>query len=195
VSAATREWRRARLARRLASFRPDPAACPDDPLGILVCEEALAASVAGNYGVGALLANDGGEVLLRGGNQVFHPRFASDGHAEMALVSRLEREHPEVAPASLTLVVSLEPCPMCYARLKLAGIGRVLYLAADEAGGMVRRAAAMPPIWAYLHPGQSFAPARVSPRLRRLALAIFRLDLGDLRRRLVVRANPQEQPS
>jgi tRNA(adenine34) deaminase len=183
---ATRSWRRARLARRLSSFRPD-AACPDDPLGVMVCEEALAASAAGNYGVGALLADGRGQVLLRGGNQVFSPRFASDGHAEMVLVSRLEREHPEVAPGDLTLVVSLEPCPMCYARLKLAGIGRVLYLAADEAGGMVRRAAAMPPIWAYLHPDQAFAPARVSPRLRRLALAIFRLDLSELRCKLVAR--------
>jgi tRNA(adenine34) deaminase len=184
-------WRRARIGRRLAAFQPDPAAYPDDPMGVRVCEEALAAAVAGNYGVGALLVDAGGEVVLSGGNQVFEPRFASDGHAEMALVSRLERERAELAPAGLTLVVSLEPCPMCYTRLKLAGIGRVLYLAADEAGGMVRRAAHMPPIWAQLHPAQVFAPAQVAPALRRLALAIFSLGLRDLRGRLVARGLPR----
>jgi tRNA(adenine34) deaminase len=183
-------WRGARLARRLDVFVPDPAAYPDDTLGKLVCEEALAAARAGNYGVGAVLADGEGRVILRGGNRVFAPRFASDGHAEMALVSRLERERPELCPAELTLLVSLEPCPMCYTRLKLAGIGRVLYLAADEAGGMVRRAEQLPPIWALLHPGQVFAPARVAPTLRRLALAIFRLNLRALRGRLVARGRP-----
>jgi len=183
-------WRHGRLARRLASFAPDPEAYPDDPLGKLVCEEALAAVERGNYGVGALLADASGAVILRAGNRVFAPRFASDGHAEMALVSRLERERPELCPADLTLLVSLEPCPMCYTRLKLAGIGRVLYLAADEAGGVVHRAEQLPPIWALLHPGQEFAPARVSPRLRRLALAIFRLNLRELRGRLVARGRP-----
>jgi tRNA(adenine34) deaminase len=185
MSPALEQWRGTRLARRLASFAPDPEAYPDDSFGKLVCEDALAAVMAGNYGVGALLADGAGEVILRAGNQVFSPRFASDGHAEMVAASRLEHERPELVPAQLTLLVSLEPCPMCYARLKLAGIGRVLYLAADEGGGMVRRAAQMPPVWALLNPAQQFAPARVAPRLRRLALAIFRLNLGTLRARLV----------
>ena len=183
-------WRHDRLARRLAAFAPDPETYPDDALGKLVCDEALGAVARGNYGVGALLVDPSGAVILRAGNRVFAPRFASDGHAEMALVSQLERDHPELRPAELTLLVSLEPCPMCYTRLKLAGIGRVLYLAADEAGGMVHRAEQLPPIWALLHPGQEFAPARVSPRLRRLALAIFRLNLRELRGRLVARGCP-----
>jgi tRNA(adenine34) deaminase len=155
-----------------------------------VCEEALRAAAAGNYGVGAVLADAGGRVLLSGGNQVHAPRFASDGHAEMVLVSRLEAECPELAPAALTLMVSLEPCPMCYTRLKLAGIGRIRYLAPDPAGGMVHCAEKLPPIWALLHPAQEFAPARVSPALRRLALAIFHLNLAELRGKLVARAAP-----
>jgi tRNA(adenine34) deaminase len=184
---ALEPWRSARLARRLAVFAPDTASYPDDRLGKLVCEAALDAAMAGNYGVGALLATANGEVILRAGNQVFSPRFASDGHAEMVAVSRLERERPELAPGELTLIVSLEPCPMCYSRLKLAGIGRVLYLAPDEPGGMVRRAGQMPPVWGLLNPGQEFAPARVSARLRRLALAIFRLNLHEMRHRLLER--------
>lgn len=181
-------WRRRRLARRLAAFRPDPGNFPDDPLGVVVCQEALAAAEAGNYGVGAALVDASGAVVLRAGNAVHEPRFASDGHAEMVLVSRLERERPELVPTDLTLVVTLEPCPMCYTRLKLAGIGRVLYLVRDAAGGMVGRAASLPPVWQALHPAQEFLPARVSPQLRRLALAIFGLNLRALRMRLVRRA-------
>jgi tRNA(adenine34) deaminase len=190
VAGRLREWRAARLARRLAAFRPDVVSYPDDALGVKVCEEALAAAAAGNYGVGAVLADAGGRVILAAQNQVFTPRFASDGHAEMVAASRLEREYPELSPAGLTLLVSLEPCPMCFTRLKLSGIGRVLFLAPDDAGGMARRAEQMPPIWSLLHPGQEFAPARVAPRLRRLALAIFRLDLPELRGRLVARGRP-----
>jgi hypothetical protein len=111
---------------------------------------------------------------------VFEPRFASEAHAEMVLVSRLEAERPDLAPAGLTLVVSLEPCPMCYARLKLAG-HRPGALSGRRRGR--RHDAArrhMPLAWTTLHPAQEFAPARVSPRLRRLALAIFRCNLhGD----------------
>lgn len=184
-------WKRARLARALSGYAPETESYPHDVPGKLACEEALAASAEGNYGVGAVLVDDRGTVVLRGRNRAFVPRFASEGHAEMVLVSRLEAERPELDPARLTLLVSLEPCPMCYARLKLAGIGRVLFLAADDGGGMVRRAAHLPPAWTTLHPWQEFAPAEVGPRLRRLARAIFRHNLKDMRRRLVARSGPR----
>lgn len=71
---------------------------------------------------------------------------------------------------------------------KLAGIGRVLYVAADDGGGMVRRAGHLPPAWTTLHPWQEFVPAAVGPRLRRLARAIFRHNLPEMRRRLVARS-------
>lgn len=184
-------WKRARLARALSGYAPDAAGHAHDAPGKLACEEAIAASGEGNYGVGAVLVDEGGAVLLRARNQAFEPRFASERHAEMVLVSRLEAERPELDPSRLTLLVSLEPCPMCYARLKLAGIGRVLYVAADDGGGMVRRAAHLPPAWTTLHPWQEFAPADVGPRLRRLARAIFRHNLAEMRRRLVARSRPR----
>jgi tRNA(adenine34) deaminase len=184
-------WKRARLARALSGYVPDPDGHAHDALGKLACEEAIAASGEGNYGVGAVLADESGTVLLRARNCAFEPRFASEGHAEMVLVSRLEAERPELEPSRLTLLVSLEPCPMCYARLKLAGIGRVLYVAADDGGGMVRRAGHLPPAWTTLHPWQEFALADVGPRLRRLARAIFRHNLAEMRRRLVARSRPR----
>jgi tRNA(Arg) A34 adenosine deaminase TadA len=140
VSPVLQGWKRARLARALSGYVPDADGHAHDALGKLACEEAIAASGEGNYGVGAVLTDESGAVLLRARNRAFEPRFASEGHAEMVLVSRLEAERPELEPSRLTLLVSLEPCPMCYARLKLAGIGRVLYVAADDGGGMVRRA-------------------------------------------------------
>lgn len=180
-------WRRSRLASMLNAVEPDPRRYPDDALGIAVCYEALQAMDAGNYGIGAVIADASGKILVRAGNRVFEPRFASDGHAEMAAVSALEQEHPELNPADLTLVATLEPCPMCYTRLKIAGIGRVLYLAPDPDGGMVHKAAGLPSIWALLRPGQQFRQARVSPALVRLARAMFRANLRPLRARLVRR--------
>jgi tRNA(adenine34) deaminase len=38
-------------------------------------------------------------------------------------------------------MVSLEPCLMCLTRLLLAGIGEIVYLANDYAGGMAKRLA------------------------------------------------------
>jgi tRNA(Arg) A34 adenosine deaminase TadA len=80
---------------------------------------------------------------------------------------------------------------MCMARLKLAGIGKVRFLSPDPAGGMVHRHQSMPPIWRLLNPGQDFAPADVSPGLRRLAGRIFQVNLRALRRRLVERIQPR----
>jgi tRNA(adenine34) deaminase len=191
VSPVLQGWKRARLARALSGYVPDADGHAHDALGKLACEEAIAASGEGNYGVGAVLTDESGAVLLRARNRAFEPRFASEGHAEMVLVSQLEAELPELEPSRLTLLVSLEPCPMCYARLKLAGIGRVLYVAADDGGGMVRRAGHLPPAWTTLHPWQEFALADVGPRLRRLARAIFRHNLAEMRRRLVARSRPR----
>lgn len=178
------------LSSRLNALMEAQTRRPDDRMGARVCEEALTAVREGNYGVGAVIADESGSVLVRTRNQVFEPTFRSDGHAEMMAVSLLEEEHPDVSPASLTLYVSLEPCPMCMSRLKLAGIGRVRYLSPDPAGGMVNRRQSMPPIWRLLNPGQDFAPADVSPALRRLAGRIFQVNLRPLRRRLLDRIQP-----
>lgn len=189
---AIREARIKWLATRLEACRQAPEPRADDAMAIGVCEEALLAVREGNYGVGAVIAGPDGNVLLVARNQVFHPTFRSDGHAEMIAVGKLETEFPDLAPASLSLYVSLEPCPMCLARLKLAGIGRVRYLSPDPAGGMVECRDRLPPIWRLLNPDQDFAPADVSPALRRLGRRIFQVNLRSLRRRLVERTQPAE---
>jgi tRNA(Arg) A34 adenosine deaminase TadA len=188
VTQARLRW----LSRRLDACRNVAEPRPDDAVGIQVCEEALAAVGEGNYGVGAVILDSDGTVLVRARNRVFEPGFRSDGHAEMLAVDRLETEFPGKTPRELSLFVTLEPCPMCLTRLKLAGIGRVRYLAADPDGGMVGCRENLPPIWRLLNPEQDFGPADVSPSLRRLGKRIFHVNLRALRRRLVERAYSAE---
>jgi len=176
-----------RLSGQLGNYQPQAAAFPDDPLGVAVCRLAISALEAGNYGIGAVIADETGQILIEAANSVFTPAFRSDGHAEMLAVDALEQRMPDLAPKSLTLCVSLEPCPMCFTRLKLAGIGRVRYLSADRAGGMVHLARRLPEIWRLLNPEQDIAPAAVSPELQRIAWRLFLTNLRALRRKLVSR--------
>ena len=189
---AIREARIRWLATRLEACRQAADPSPDNSLAIGVCEQALAAVREGNYGVGALIVDQERNILLRARNQVFRPAFRSDGHAEMIAIDKLEREFPDKRPAALSLYVSLEPCPMCLARIKLAGIGQVRYLSPDAAGGMVECRDKLPPIFRLLNPNQDFAPAHVSPALRRLGMRIFQVNLRALRRRLVERTQATE---
>ncbi|MGB5543921.1 MAG: nucleoside deaminase [Gammaproteobacteria bacterium] len=176
-----------RLSGQLGNYQPQAAAFPDDPLGVAVCRLAISALAAGNYGVGAVIADDNGQILIEAANGVFTPAFRSDGHAEMLAVDALERRMPDLAPMSLTLCVSLEPCPMCFTRLKLAGIGRIRYLSADRAGGMAHLSGRLPKIWRLLNPEQDVAPSAVSPELQRIAWRLFLTNLRALRRKLVSR--------
>lgn len=180
------------LYSRLEACRKAADRRPDDDVAVEVCEQALSAVRVGNYGVGAVILDSDGTVLVRTRNQVFEPTFRSDGHAEMLAVNRLETEFPGKTPARLSLYVSLEPCPMCLTRLKLAGIGQVRYLSPDPDGGMVTGRHVLPPIWRLLNPDQDFAPADVSPALRRLGKRIFQVNLRALRRRLLLRTHLAE---
>jgi tRNA(Arg) A34 adenosine deaminase TadA len=182
--------RLARLALRLERYVPRPGVYPDDPAGLAACRLALEGLRAGNYGVGAVILDEQKRPVVESSSRVFEPGFDSAGHAEMVAVDELERRFPELAPAGLTLVATLEPCPMCYTRLKLAGLGRVRYLAPDAGGGMAHLAGRLPEIWRLLNPDQEFGLAEVSPELRQMALRLFTIDLRALRRRLLSRIQP-----
>ena len=182
------------LAERVANLGQGPSRYADDPAGRLVLEEAVAALRNGNYGVGAVILDTRGKVVLRAGSRFIRPQFRSDGHAEMMALGELEAEHPQLVPSTLTLMVSLEPCPMCLSRIKLSGIGRVRYLADDYDGGMVHLAGRMPPIFRLLHPEQDIRRADVDPGIRDLALELFGCNLKALRRAVLARAKG-ESPS
>ena len=176
------------LARRLKKTVAEKTAYKDQTLGILVCEEALAAARAKTYGVGAILLDPDGTVIQRARNQVFSPHFRSDLHAEMVLLNAFEENSPPAkSMCAYTLTSSLEPCPMCLSRLLIAGVQTVKYLAPDEWGGMVTHMHALPKAWEHLAEGRTFVLADVSEDLRQLALDLFLLNLDTLRKKLCAR--------
>lgn len=157
----------------------------DHALGVIACEEALAAARKGNYGVGAVLVGPGGEIVERGHNLAFEPRFRSDFHAEMVVMNAFEDRFPGLnSMQGYTLVSSLEPCPMCLARLLISGVETVKFVAHDELGGMVTRMQHLPVAWKRLSERQIFLLADVSDELRQLAQDLFVLNLEALRSRL-----------
>ncbi|HKB40760.1 MAG TPA: deaminase [Gemmataceae bacterium] len=161
----------------LLEYRPIPEH-EDDAHAWLSCVLALEGVAAGNFGVGAILVEEGGRIAVQGHNEMFHPRFRSDRHAEMVVMDRWEGSDPGACGG--TLVTSVEPCPMCLVRLSSSALRRVLYVAPDLTGGMVRRMDSLPPYWAEAARGKVFAQARCSPDLVRAAEQIFLLNLEEL---------------
>jgi len=160
------------LDRRVVDLQSD-FFCPDDRYVAACLTEAIAAAKEGNYGVGAVLVDPDGRIIERGRNHVFHPRFRSDLHAEMDLVTRFEENRKDFGEVKhLTLYTSLEPCPMCLTRLISSRIGKVLYAARDELAGMVNSMRYLPLIWRELALPQVFAPARCSQQLSQVAREI-----------------------
>ena len=86
------------------------------------CHLAVDAARVGTYGVGALLFDGAGRVIVEGHNRVRVGGFQSDLHAEMVVMNAYEATgRPREEARECTLVTSLEPCPMCMARLIVAG--------------------------------------------------------------------------
>jgi len=164
-----------KLAERIAAFKPDPK-YRDDKAAIVALEEAVAAAKEGNYGIGACLIREAtGEVIQRGHNRIFKPYFRSDLHAEMDTLTGYEEKIKAQTTEleGLVLYTSLEPCPMCLARIITSGVQKVYYLAPDPYGGMVHLYRNLPPIWQEIARGRIFEPAQCSPELKAIASDVF----------------------
>ncbi|WP_293267171.1 nucleoside deaminase [Neptunomonas sp.] len=173
------------LALRVKKF-PIKESFRDEEVGLRCCELALDALSSGNYGVGAVLLDANGYVLIEENNAVFSTRFCSSAHAEMRVIDKYESDFRETyPPGQLKLVVSLEPCPMCLSRILLSGIGVIKYLVKDSAGGMVERMSDMPPAWQNLANLQSFYHAHASDELCQLALELSQHNIVYLREALM----------
>ena len=174
----------AELEEKVKAFVPDPE-YPDDSFIIIALQEAIAAAKEGNFAVGAVLVREDGEIVERGHNRVFNPHFRSDLHAEMDVMTRFEERFPQTeSMKGFILYTSLEPCPMCFARLITSGVSRVYYASPDEHGGMVHKSEQMPPAWTELAKRQKFAQARCSPELSDLAFQIFLTTAAENNRKL-----------
>lgn len=168
----------------LSAYQPQTQH-PDDAYAWLACALALEGVASDNFGVGAILVDAGDQILVQGHNQVFHPYFRSDRHAEMVVLEGWEEGRPQVPwPGELTLFTSVEPCPMCLVRLLSADVRRVLFAAEDAIGGMVQRLNNLPPSWLELAQRKTFAQAQCSPELAQAAGRIFQINLRELNARL-----------
>lgn len=161
----------------------------DDVNGLYCCRLALDALEQGNYGVAAILIDSQGEVVAQAENRVFNSGYNSSAHAEMLLVDQLE-QGLDYSPAQLTMLVSLEPCPMCLARLILSGIASVRYMVPDSYGGMVSHAEHFPPAWKNLAQLQNHYEAHISSAVRVLAADIAATNLSLLRKKLLSHIRP-----
>lgn len=84
--------------------------------------------------VGAVILGPGGDVLARAHNQ--RERDADPtAHAEILAIRAAARALGTWRLEGCTLVVTLEPCPMCAGAVVAARISRVVYGAADPKAG------------------------------------------------------------
>lgn len=147
--------------------------------------EAISAVSEGNFGAGCVIVNPEGEIVARAHNQVFTPRFRSDAHAEMMALNAFEEAHPHgTSMRGHTLYTSLEPCPMCTARIITAGCENVRYVTNDDFGGMVRFKARLPGVWPLLASRISWEMAKCPSALRALAWEVFRSNVSHLNQKL-----------
>ena len=158
---------------------------PDDSCIWLTNVLALRAVNCGNFGIGCVLTDGSGNVVVHGHNEIFNPYFRSDRHGEMVVMDKFEdtrRDHTE--QEGYTLYTSLEPCPMCLVRLITSIVNKVLYAAPDMSGGMVHDMKGLPPFWIELGEGMVFTQAKCSQELIRGANDIFLLNAYELTEKL-----------
>ncbi len=86
--------------------------------------------------MGAILLAPDGTVLAAAGNQTEADRDAS-AHAELLVLRAAARALGQSRLPGCTLVVTLEPCPMCAAACTHFRVARVVFGAYDPKGGGV----------------------------------------------------------
>jgi tRNA(Arg) A34 adenosine deaminase TadA len=162
----------------------------DDDYCWLTCVLALEAACKGNFGIGALLVDSNGNIVESGHNEVFNPYFRSDRHAEMVVLTRFEEKFKKIGKTgAFCLYTSLEPCPMCLARLITSGIGFVKYISPDPTGGMLHMANNLPKVWIELLSQREYKIANCSKSLEKMATEIFSTNMEYLNNRLGYRSS------
>jgi len=97
-------------------------------------EEAAAAAADGDVPVGAVALGPDGEVLARRHNER-ERRQDPLAHAELLVIADAAAVLGRWRLSDVTIVVTLEPCPMCAGALLAARIARVVFGAPDPKAG------------------------------------------------------------
>jgi tRNA(adenine34) deaminase len=108
---------------------------PDEAM-VLALEEADAAAAAGDVPVGAVVLGPDGDVLARRRNER-ELRRDPVAHAELLAMQDAAAALGDWRLTGCTVVVTLEPCPMCAGALVAARVGRVVFGASDPKAGAV----------------------------------------------------------
>jgi tRNA(adenine34) deaminase len=106
----------------------------------LALQEARAAAARGEVPVGAVVLDGTGAVLARAGNRTEADHDAS-AHAELLALRAAARARGSPRLPDCTLVVTLEPCPMCAAAISAFRIAKLVFGAYDPKGGGVEHGA------------------------------------------------------
>ncbi|MFJ4671668.1 nucleoside deaminase [Kitasatospora purpeofusca] len=106
---------------------------------------AAEARTLGNPPFGSLLAAQDGTVLAEERNTTCTDRDLT-AHPELKLARWAGRELDLEAASRTTLYTSCEPCPMCAAALRPAGLGRVVFALSGEQLLGIRPASGLPPV-------------------------------------------------
>ncbi|MCP1242821.1 nucleoside deaminase [Acetobacter lambici] len=109
----------------------------------LALQQARLAAGRGEVPVGAVLLDAQGMVLAQAGNRVEELQDPS-AHAEMLVMRAAVHQRQGRRLADCTLVVSLEPCPMCAAAMAHFRLGRLVFGAYDPKGGAVEHGPRLP---------------------------------------------------
>jgi tRNA(adenine34) deaminase len=110
----------------------------DDDAMLLAIFQATRAAEAGEVPIGCVIVNDlTGDVIGRGYNlrQTEHDPSA---HAEIVAMRQAGKNLGHWRLVDCTLVVTLEPCPMCAGAIVNARIPRLVYGCDDPKAGAVR---------------------------------------------------------
>lgn len=99
----------------------------------LALAEAEAAVAHGDVPVGAVALVDGQVVAARHNEREL--RADPLAHAELLVLADVAAGRPDWRLSDVTLVVTLEPCPMCAGALVAARVGRLVFGAADPKAG------------------------------------------------------------
>ena len=94
------------------------------------------ASASGDVPVGAVIVNANGEIVATGHNE---RELLNDptAHAEIIAIRRATEKLGEWRLENHTLVVTLEPCPMCAGAIAQSRISTLVFGAWDEKAGAV----------------------------------------------------------
>lgn len=109
----------------------------------LALEEARAAAAAGEVPVGAVVVRDG--VVLASAHNRTEELADPSAHAEVLALRTAGGKAGNWRLEGTTLVVTLEPCPMCVGAIILARVDRLVYGARDPRCGACGSAIALPP--------------------------------------------------